>query len=51
MATPPPRISCSYELERIQNTCLKVIPGEEYEDYKNALKISNLDTILGPKNV
>ena len=33
------------KLERIQKTCLKVILGEEYEDYKNALKISNLDTL------
>ena len=37
------------KLERIQNTCLKVILGEEYEDYKNALKISNLDTLSDPR--
>ena len=33
------------KLERIKKTCLKVILGEEYEDYESALRISNLDTL------
>ena len=33
------------KLERIQKTCLKVILGDEYEDYESALRISNLDTL------
>ena len=35
----------SNKLEKVQKTCLKVILDEEYEDYKNALKISNFETL------
>ena len=35
----------SKKLERIQKTCLKVILGEQYVDYKTALDICDLDTL------
>ena len=35
----------SQKLERIQKTCLKVILGEQYEDYKTALDICGLETL------
>ena len=35
----------SQKLERIQKTCLRVILGEHYEDYKTALDICGLETL------
>ena len=35
----------SRKLEQIQKTCLKVILGNEYDDYSSALKICNLQTL------
>ena len=35
----------SNKLEKIQKTCLKVILGDEYEDYDKALEILNLETL------
>ena len=34
------------KLEKIQKTCLKVILGEDYEDYDSALKVCNLDAFV-----
>ena len=36
----------SMKLERIQKTCLKVILGDLYEDYQNALEICGLQTLF-----
>ena len=33
------------EIERVQKTMLKIIHGEDYIDYDNALKLSNLTTL------
>ena len=38
------------KLEQIQKTCLKVILGNEYDDYSSALKICNLQTRVA-KNI
>ena len=35
----------SYNLERVQKTCIKVILGEEYVDYPSALEICGLETL------
>ena len=35
----------SDKIERIQKTCLKVILGDEYIDYKTALEDWNLETL------
>ena len=35
----------SAKLERIQKTCLKVILGEEYDNYQSALALCNLQTL------
>ena len=35
----------SYDIERVQRTALKVILGEEYEEYENALITCNLETL------
>ena len=32
-------------IERIQSTCLKVILGEKYKNYEDALKVTGLDTL------
>ena len=34
-----------YDLERIQKVALRIILGEKYVDYKNALNITNLQTL------
>ena len=35
----------SYNIERVQKTCIKVILGEEYVDYPSALEICGLETL------
>ena len=34
------------KLETIQSTCLKIILGEDYESYENALKITSLKSLF-----
>ena len=35
----------SSDLERVQRSALKVILGEKYKDYKNALKVLKMDSL------
>ena len=35
----------SQDIEKVQKLCLKIILGNDYQDYQNALKVSGLETL------
>ena len=41
----------STDLERIQKSALKIILGEEYKDYKNALNILEIDNLKDRREI